>query len=244
MTTAIVYWVAACALCVSLAVGLAAQQLALPELAVLLAVLVFMPGAGVAAAYLILGLWIYLSTLSGQSLEMSLSVWIMVPVIIQALDKQRLWQFRALLVAMACSLFFGLVVLQAEGRLAGEASLTLWQIVALVLICFSGHRWKPSTPANAWLLLPAMILLGLGQWLALAIVVKLVLLIYCLQQLKSLPVPHFLPAISLAMPIAVFGGLSAMLNGQISAPTLLAWLLTLVFVWLGDRVYPQEQTEE
>ncbi|QDF65357.1 hypothetical protein FJQ87_00480 [Shewanella sp. SNU WT4] len=244
MTYAIGFWLAACSLSAMLALDLGIDPLAMPQWVAVLVALLFMPRAGMACGALLLGMWVYISTLDQQSLEMSLSVWVMAPVIMQALDHQRVWQFRALLLTMACSLFLGLIVLQAEGRLAGDATVTLWQLFAITLLCLSGRYWQPTEIANPWLLLPLMVLLGLGQFQPLLLTLKLMALIYCLQRLKMLTVPDYLPAITQAMPIMAFVGLTATVAGKIPAPILLAWLLTLVFVWLGDRVYTQEQTEE
>src|SRR5690606_31140354 len=113
------------------ALGLAQHHLTV--LAVAIPALWLLPQGGVSAVLLLLGIGMFGAVLPFQPLALSVSLLMMLPVLTVSFSPRGNWQVAALLFAVVIAMDAGLLALQGEEKLAGQATYTLLQVLA---VCF------------------------------------------------------------------------------------------------------------
>lgn len=144
-----------------LAFGISGGEL--PLLALAIPMLWLIPQGGVATWVLLGGMSLFGLTLSEQPLSLSIAVWTLFPLLMVIFSRRKSIHLVAFIIAVVVAMEAGIMALQYEGRLEGSASLTLVQIISVILVWVAARSWKPVN-RNAWWPLVLVIPLWIGAY--------------------------------------------------------------------------------
>ncbi|SMY14965.1 hypothetical protein [Photobacterium aquimaris] len=216
----------------------------LPMLALAIPALWLLPQSGVAGWLLLCGLGAYGAVLPEQPLALSISLFMMLPILMICTSAKGCWQLGALMVSIVLSMNAGLMALQGEGKLEGSISATVIQIIAIGVIWYAARCWRPIT-GNTWWPLFAVFPLWLGGMEAAALVGLCVTgLIAALQSLVKMHHQDWIPRLACVLPAIGFTTLVVLPQFSVANPILVSWLLVLGGGLLGESLLDEPEEED
>ena len=123
--------------------ALAHSQGDLPIIALAIPALWLLPQGGVAAWLLLLGLGAFGYVLPEQPVALSVSLFMMLPILMICTSPKGCWQLGSLMISIVLAMNAGLMALQAEGKLPGSIGATVIQIIGIAIIWFAARSWRP-----------------------------------------------------------------------------------------------------
>ncbi|UTV28439.1 hypothetical protein [Photobacterium atrarenae] len=214
----------------------------LPALALAIPALWLLPQGGIYAWLLLVALGAYGMVLPEQPLALSISLFMMMPVFAVCFSPKGGWQLAALLLSIVLAMDVGLMALQGEGKLAGSASYTVIQILAVALMWYVGRCWRPVN-GNTWWPLFLVVPLWVGGMEHAALVALCVTgLIAALQGMMKSKLHDWVPRLAWILPAVGFATLVLVPYFEVPNPILVAWLLVLGGALLGEFLI--QETEE
>ncbi|WP_027254013.1 hypothetical protein [Photobacterium halotolerans] len=207
------------------ALGLAQHHLTV--LAVAIPALWLLPQGGVSAVLLLLGIGMFGAVLPFQPLALSVSLLMMLPVLTVSFSPRGNWQVAALLFAVVIAMDAGLLALQGEEKLAGQATYTLLQVLAVCFIWLAARYWRPVKANYGWPLLLAVPLWLGGLTPAALVVLCIIGVIVALQTLYQQNQLVWVTRLNWVLPAIAFATLVVIPEFDVPNPVLVAWLLVL-----------------
>lgn len=180
-----------------------------------------------------------------QPVSLSISLWMLVPVLVLVTSQKRNWQVSVLVLSVVAAMGGGVLALQSDQKIDGEAYYTFLQLVSVFIVWLGAYFWKPVIRPFYWpLLLIGLIFMSSSIYAAL-LTVCLSVLIFCLQEIK-LKNQTDIKAEKLCVTLPSLGFATLILLPQVNVPNAIfvAWLLSLTITWLGDYLIHAEIMEE
>ncbi|KDM93135.1 hypothetical protein [Photobacterium galatheae] len=206
----------------------------LTVLAVAIPALWLLPQGGLSSVLLLCGIGAYSAALPYQPLALSVSLLVMLPVFSVSFSSKANWQVGALLFAIVIAMDAGLLALQGDGKLGGQMSFTLLQIMAVGLIWCAGHFWRP-VKGNYGLPLLLAVPLWLSDLAPAALVVLCIIgLILALQTLYQRYTLDWVTRLSWVLPAVAFAAVAIDPAFDVPNPVLVSWLMVLGSAILGE----------
>lgn len=206
----------------------------LPLLALAIPMLWLIPQGGVATWVLFGGISLFGLTLNEQPLSLSIAVWTLFPLLMVIFSRQKSMHLVAFIVAVVVAMEAGIMALQYEGRLGGTASLTLVQIISVILVWIAARSWKPVNQ-HAWWPLVLVIPLWIGGLQHAALVaLSITGLIVCLQSLGRSKYSDWLSLLSWLLPVIAFATLIISPKFDVPTSVMISWLMILIIGWVTD----------
>ncbi len=176
-----------------------------------------------------------------QPVSLSISLWMLVPVLVLVTSQKRNWQVSVLVLSVVAAMGGGVLALQSDQKIDGEAYHTFFQLASVFMIWLGAYFWKPVSKPLYWpLLLIGLIFISSSVYAGLfSICVSI--LIFCLQEI-SLKDQASIKAEKLCVTLPSLGFATLILIPQVNVPNaiLVAWLLSLTITWLGDYLINAE----
>ncbi|OBT14013.1 hypothetical protein A9264_02440 [Vibrio sp. UCD-FRSSP16_10] len=185
--------------------------------------------------FLLIGLCLYGFTLSYQPSALSVSTWILFPLLMVAFSKRCTNGARIGVFSFFLFLQSGIIYSQMEGILSGEPIFTLLQISSVAMIWFAAVSWKTSSKHGWWALLLVLPLIAAGMTHAALISLTIVGIMLSLESMSKTNV-KLLKLQCWTLPTAAFASLVAMPSGNVQGIVLLVWLLILAAIWMTDYI--------
>ncbi len=180
-----------------------------------------------------------------QPISLSISLWMLVPVMVLITGQKRNWQVSILVLSVVFAMECGVLALQGDQKIDGEPYYTLLQLMFVLMVWTGTYFWKPVSKPMLWPILLIGLIFISGSLYAVLFTIAMSVLVFCLQEIrlknkdetKGEKLSVILPALSFAT-IIVFP--------QFTVPNAIfvAWLLSLTITWLGDYLINAEITEE
>ena len=189
---------------------------------------------GVATWVLFGGISLFGLTLNEQPLSLSIAVWTLFPLLMVIFSRQKSMHLVAFIIAVVVAMEAGIMALQYEGRLGGTASLTLVQIISVILVWIAARSWKPVNQ-HAWWPLVLVIPLWIGGLQHAALVaLSITGLIVCLQSLGRSKYSDWLSLLSWLLPVIAFATLIISPKFDVPTSVMISWLMILIIGWVTD----------
>lgn len=215
----------------------------LPALALAIPALWLLPQGGLRAWLLLVGLGAFGAVLPEQPLALSISIFMMLPVFSVSFSPKSGWQLAALLISIVLAMDVGLMALQGEGKLPGDASYTVIQVLAVTLIWYVARSWRP-VEGNTWWPLFLVIPLWVGGMEHAALVALCVTgLIASMQEMMKGKLREWVPRLAWVLPAVGFATLVLVPYFEVPNPVLVAWLLVLGGALLGEFLLEEPEEE-
>ncbi len=225
----------------ALLVVISAQVISLSQghvspLALLIPALWMLPKRGVAGVMLFAALIVYGFTLPLQSVELSVAVWMILPMLMVAFSKRSSTSAKILIFVVMAALQIGIIMTQLNGTLAGSAAMTIIQTMAVIVTWYALQHYKVSKHYNWWclgLLIPLWFL-KLPYTIVLALCLTAIITsIETLSRLNDYPWRKLL---CWSLPTIAFATLMVSPNIQVANPVFVVWLCLLGTAWITDYV--------
>ncbi|GAA03572.1 VP0952 family biofilm-associated protein [Photobacterium leiognathi] len=224
--------------------ALAHSQGELPILALAIPALWLLPQGGVAAWLLLIGLGLFGYALPEQPVALSVSLFMMLPILIICTSPKGCWQLGSLMISIVLAMNAGLMALQGEGKLPGSITATLLQIIAIAIIWFAARSWRP-VEGNTWWPIILVIPLWVGGMEHAALLALCVTgIIAALQSLSKMHLDEWIPKLACVLPAVGFATLVIMPQFDVANPILVSWLLVLGGGLLGESLLEDPEEEE
>lgn len=221
-------------------VGLSADEFSF--IALLIPALWIFPRNGIAGVVLLVGMAVYGATLAYQPAALSVSMWVLFPLMMVAFSRSSNIGIVAVSGLILLTLQVGIMVTQSAGKLGGTPSMTVIQLLSVMAIWWAVNSWKLSSHRNWW----ALALL-IPLWIAEATFA--VLLALCMTGLIALvndlaKVSQFNWAKLLCWTLPAIAFMVVVLSPAVDVPNsvFVVWLCLLATAWMTD--YLLKSTEE
>ncbi|WP_413110598.1 hypothetical protein [Thaumasiovibrio sp. DFM-14] len=206
----------------------------IPALVLAIPAVWLLPQGGAAAWLLLLSLGTYGLTLDSQPLSISIGVWMVMPVLDVTFSRKGNWQLGILMTVIVLAMYGGLMALQRDGKLDGEAFFTVVQLVGVVGVWCAARCWR-MVKGNTWWPIAIMLPLWLtGGAHASLIGLCVVGLIASMQSMAKTEQSEYLERLVWILPAVTFAALVVTPRFPVPNAVLVCWLLVLCSAWLGE----------
>ena len=224
------------------AIGLSEGDI--PVLAIVIPALWILPQGGVAGVLLLAAMTAYGFTLSYQPIALSVSVWVLLPLLMVAFSKRSSMGVILVSTLIVLTLQVGIIVTQSAGKLGGTGWLTVIQTLSVIVVWWSVAHWKPSNKHRWWalgLLLPLwMADFSYAVLVALSIT-GIMASMESLTQSKPVAV-NWNGLLCWTLPTVGFASLVVSPTSDVPNPVFVVWICLLATAWMTD--YLLKSTEE
>ncbi|MFB9216892.1 VP0952 family biofilm-associated protein [Vibrio sinaloensis] len=215
----------------------------IPVLALVIPALWILPQGGFVGLVLMAAMTTYGLTLPYQPIALSVSVWVLFPLLMVAFSKRSSLGVLATSALIVVTLQVGIMVTQSSGKLSGEPIVTLIQTVAVVVIWWAATHWNSSNKHSWWalgLILPLWIAdLSYAALVALS-VTGIIASMESLSKLKSFKWGKLL---CWTLPTVGFAALVLSPNIEVPNPVFVVWLCLLGTAWMTDYILRSAEEE-
>ena len=215
----------------------------IPIIAVVIPALWILPKNGIAGALLLIAMSIYGLTLPVQPVALSLSAWILFPVLMVAFSERSYASIRIILGLCVIPMEVGIIVTQLNGKLDGSALATLAQLFCVFLIWFASNNWKNSSKHTWWMLLfiPPLWLAGMQD--AALVALSITGILAASQTMPDLGSVQWTKLLTWTLPTVGFAALLTLPDVEIPSQILTAWLFMLGAAWATDYILQNQEDE-
>lgn len=124
----------------------------IPIIAFLIPALWLLPKSGFSSVVMLLAMGIFGLTLPLQPVALSISQWVLIPLLMVAFSPRSNWGVILVSALIVLTLQVGIMVTQSAGKLEGSPMVTVVQIVMVMLIWWAARGWKPNHAHSWWAL--------------------------------------------------------------------------------------------
>ncbi|ANO32462.1 hypothetical protein AB4343_17225 [Vibrio breoganii] len=206
-----------------------------PVLALAIPALWIISRSRASGIFLLVGLCLYGFTLSYQPTALSVSMWILFPLLMVAFSKRCNIGARFGVFSFFLFMQSGIIYSQVIGALSGEAIYTLLQMVSVAMIWLAAVSWKTSSKHGWWALFLVLPLLVADMTHAALISLTIVGIMFSMESMVKSK-SKLLKLQCWTLPTAAFASLVAMPSGNVQGIVLLVWLLILGAIWMTDYI--------
>lgn len=216
----------------------------IPVLAMLIPALWIVPERKIASFVLIAGMIAYGFTLTSQPAAVSVSVWIIMPLLMVIFSKRSsvgvVWTAALIVVTLQ----IGLMVTQSSGKLSGSAMMTAIQTLSVVAIWWAANNWKPTKQRRWWSLALILPLWVAGLTFA---AVASIAFIAIMASMESYIKPKFEgwnELLCWVLPSIAFASLIVAPDIDVPSPVFVVWFCLLATAWMTDYILRAEEENE
>ncbi|CAM4317939.1 VP0952 family biofilm-associated protein [Vibrio neonatus] len=207
----------------------------IPVLALAIPALWIMSRSRASGIFLLVGLCLFGSTLAYQPTALSVSMWILFPLLMVAFSKRCTNNARWGVFSFFVFMQSGIIYSQMQGILSGAPIFTLLQIASVSMIWLAAVSWKTSSKHSWWALFLVLPLLMAGMAHAALISLTIVGIMVSMENM-AISKSKLLKLQCWTLPTAAFASLVAMPSGNVQGIVLLVWLLILAAIWMTDYI--------
>jgi hypothetical protein len=182
-----------------------------------------------------------------QPVELSISTWILFPLLLVAFCKRSTWVARSWLIITMVLMESAILYCQAKGTISGSIPATLMQIAAVSMVWLSSRyakqdRSKFGTSQNWWALAIGGILLAQGEPMALLVALSLVAMIHSVNTFPSRKQQpgeskiKWSTLLSWTLPTVAFSTFITAQDIIGNSLILVIWIVTLAAAWICDYI--------
>lgn len=206
-----------------------------PVLALAIPALWIISRSRASGIFLLVGLCLYGFTLAYQPTALSVSMWILFPLLMVAFSKRCNIGARFGVFSFFMFMQSGIIYSQVIDALSGEAIYTLLQMVSVAMIWLAAVSWKTSSKHGWWALFLVLPLLVADMTHAALISLTIVGIMFSMESMVKSQ-SKLLKLQCWTLPTAAFASLVAMPSGNVQGIVLLVWLLILGAIWMTDYI--------
>lgn len=215
----------------------------MPFIAFIIPALWLLSRSGFSGVILLLGVLGYALTIPYQPASLSVSMWVIFPLLMVVFSHPRNMPVIAVGALIVITLEVGIMVTQSAGKLSGTPAMTMVQILAMGMIWWSAASWKPTQQHSWWplaLIVPLWVS-GLQMAAVLALCLTgLVAVIESLSQQKK-----FQWGKLLCWTLPSVGFMAVILSPEIDVPNpvFVVWLCLLATAWMTDYILKSNEEQ-
>ncbi|MGL6261676.1 hypothetical protein [Vibrio sp. WXL103] len=206
------------------------------------ALVVIIPALWLASRLRFAGIWfvvtmvIYGFTLSHQPVSLSISLWMLTPMLMVVFSRRSSIWVIAMNGAIAMALLSGITYTQAAGELDGTPLLTVVQTLCVVSISWCLHYWQPSR-AHSWWTLGLLVPMWISGLIYPALVTLCITAIMgSVERLSALRDFRWSKLLTWTLPTVGFAGLIVHPNVDVPHPVFVLWFCLLGSAWMTDYI--------
>lgn len=208
----------------------------IPVLALLIPALWVLPQGGVVGLVLIAAMTTYGLTLPHQPITLSVSLWILFPLLMVAFSKRSSIGVVLTSLLIVSTLLVGIMVTQGGGKLAGDPVVTFIQTVAVCVTWWAASHWKPSNH-HSWWALGLIIPLWIADLSHAALIALCVTgIMASMESLSQLKTFKWSKLLCWTLPTVGFAALVVSPNIEVPNPVFVVWLCLLGTAWMTDYI--------
>lgn len=216
----------------------------IPLIAMMAPVLWFIPLRGFASAVFVGSVIIYGLTLPYQPTALSVSVWILFPLLMVSFSRRSHIIVAAVAALIVITLQAGIMVTQNAGKLTGEAIFTAVQTLAVVLIWWSTSHWKPRPQHRWWALLLLLPLWFTQMAYAVLFALAVIGIVGAVERLSILKTFNWGKLLCWTLPTVAFSALVISPHIEVPNPIFVVWLCLLGTAWATDYILQSAEYNE
>ncbi|WED20859.1 hypothetical protein L3Q72_09405 [Vibrio sp. JC009] len=218
----------------------------IPILAFMIPVVWIIPQSGPAGILLLASICLYGFTLPYQPVALSISTWILIPVLMVAFCSKSNRFVRILLALCVLAMESGIMLTQVNGKLEGSAGATLIQLIAVAMIWYSTMNWKlPTKHQHSWWSLLFIFPLWLaGWWEAALLAIGVTGIMAATESLKEIKSFKWHRLLYWSLPTVGFSAFMMLPNAEVPSQVLAAWLFLLGTAWATEYLLYSEPLDE
>ncbi|MBA5761790.1 hypothetical protein H2O73_05460 [Vibrio sp. 404] len=216
----------------------------IPLVAVLVPALWLIQKRSVASVVFFISVLAYGLTLPHQPITLSVSVWILFPLMMVIFSKRSNLIAVAVAMLIVITLQAGIMTTQDAGKLEGSAMMTLLQTVSVIMMWWSASHWKPRTQHRWWVLL-----LLLPLWVAqftygILFALAVIGIMSTLDNLLKIKTFKWGNLLCWTLPTVGFAAL--VISPQVEVPNsvFVVWLCLLGTAWITDYILQSAEYNE
>ncbi|ORT50176.1 hypothetical protein ST37_09700 [Vibrio sp. qd031] len=219
----------------------------LPLLTFIIPIIWLMSSVSKSNVLLATALLFYGLTVSVQPVELSISTWILFPLLLVAFCKRSTWVARSWLIITMLIMESAVLYCQWTGTISGAMYATLMQIAAVTMVWLSSRQAKQDKATYGdsrhwWALAFGGILLTQGEGVALLVALSLVAMIHSVSTFPSRKQQpgeskiKWSTLLSWTLPTVAFSTFISAQDIASSSLILLIWMVTLAAAWICDYI--------
>ncbi|MDN3698008.1 hypothetical protein QWY97_11735 [Vibrio cortegadensis] len=229
-----------CALAISLSAG------DIPVIALIIPALWVLPQGGVAGVVFLAAMTIYGLTLPMQSITLSVSVWVLFPLLMVAFSKRSSLGILLTASLVVLTLQVGIMVTQNAGKLDGTPWVTIIQTLVVVAIWWVANYWKSENrkivSRHSWWSLGLIIpLWAAGLSHAALVSLCIVGIIASMEMLTKATKFKWNQLLCWTLPTVGFAALIISPNVDVPNPVFVVWLCLLGTAWMTDYIIRSDE---
>lgn len=202
----------------------------IPIIAFLIPALWLLPKSGFSSVVMLLAMGIFGLTLPLQPVALSISQWVLIPLLMVAFSPRSNWGVILVSALIVLTLQVGIMVTQSAGKLEGSPMVTVVQIVMVMLIW-----WALALVIPLWVA---------EQFYAVTLALLITGIIAACENLipKATPSLNWGSLLGWSLPCVSFAALVVSPATEVPNPVFVVWICILVTAWTTD--YVLKSTEE
>ncbi|EGQ9610575.1 hypothetical protein NMT24_000978 [Vibrio cholerae] len=216
----------------------------IPIIAFLIPALWLLPKSGFSSVVMLLAMGIFGLTLPLQPVALSISQWVLIPLLMVAFSPRSNWGVILVSALIVLTLQVGIMVTQSAGKLEGSPMVTVVQIVMVMLIWWAARGWKPNHAHSWWALALVIPLWVAEQFYAVTLALLITGIIAACENLipKATSSLNWGSLLGWSLPCVSFAALVVSPATEVPNPVFVVWICILVTAWTTD--YVLKSTEE
>ena len=208
----------------------------IPVLALIIPALWILPQGGVIGLTLLAAMTSYGLTLPYQPFTLSVSLWILFPLLMVAFSKRSSITVILTSLLIVTTLLVGIMVTQSSGKLSGEPIVTIVQTLAIAVVWWSASRWQPSRKHSWWALGLVLPLWMADLPYAALIALCVTGMIASMESLSRLKTFRWSKLLCWTLPTVGFAALVVTPGIEVPNPVFVVWLCLLATAWMTDYI--------
>ncbi|SJL83423.1 hypothetical protein [Vibrio palustris] len=219
----------------------------IPLIAMIIPALWLLPRQGASGVILLLSMGAYGVTLSEQPAYISISVWVLFPMLMVAFSSRSNLAVVVCCALIAIALETGVMVSQSSGKLNGTPWLTTVQLVSVMLMWWAARSWKAQKHHSWWVLCLVIPMYMSGLEYAALLSLTFVGIIASLESLHvALDEEEFCWHSLLCWTLPSVGFVTFVLSPDLEMPSavFVVWMCLLVTAWMTDYILRSNEDEQ
>lgn len=208
----------------------------LPFIAFIIPALWMLSRSGFSGLILLVGVWVYALTVPHQPASLSVSMWVIFPLLMVVFSHPRNWPVIAVSALIVTTLEVGIMVTQAAGKLSGTPAMTMVQIIAMVLIWWAASSWKGTRQHSWWALALIIPLWVAGLNMAALLALCLTGLLAMVESLTRQEQCQWGKLLCWTLPAVGFMAVIVSPEIDVPKPVFVVWLCLLATAWMTDYI--------
>ncbi|MCK6262741.1 hypothetical protein KP803_05570 [Vibrio sp. ZSDE26] len=213
-------------------------------LALLIPALWVLPQKGIKGLFLVAGMLAYGLTLPHQSIALSVTQWILFPLLMVIFSRRSSKRVRYITASIVLTLQAGVMVSQAIGSLDGMPMITAIQMLSVCLTWWAAKHKSTSTKQSWWALGLIVPLWFAGFFHAILVAISITGIISSLESLSRLKKFNWSKLICWTVPTVGFAAIVVSPNIEVPHSVIVVWMCLLGTAWMTDYILRSIEKEQ